>query len=82
MSQMPAEMPVELEVDYELDGNVLVVIVEYGNAKARVTLDWADETADPGSDFNFLHAVLPTAVARVHQQINEGGSSAGDQNDK
>jgi hypothetical protein len=68
VSQTPEGTPVELEADYTNDNGVLTVTVEYGNAKLVTTLDWADE-ADPGSDFNFLHSVLPTVIARVHQEV-------------
>lgn len=75
MTEMPAEIPVDLEVGYVMNGDELNVTVAYGKAVVTVSLDWAEEGADPGSDFNFLHAVLPTAVARVHQQIQEGTSA-------
>lgn len=70
MTEMTPEVPVELEIHYTFEDDVLVVELTYGKAKVVTTLDWSEGDADPGGDFNLLHAVLPTAIARTHQEVN------------
>lgn len=69
MSEMAPEIP-DVQVDYEYDNNVLFVTVSLDAATVAVTLDWNEDGADPGSNFNLLHQILPTAIARAHQEVN------------